>query len=89
MATKKKKALTNNDLFAGWKNQRFTIAPNYTFSDVDDNCKHLIVLTDLRFWTLASDDLDRWCEENNCKTKGMTVEIPSDRELTLFCLRWA
>ena len=83
----KKKLLTNNDIFADWKNQRFAVAPQYSFSDY--NCKHLIVLTDLRFWTLASDDLDRWCEENNCKTKGMTVEIPSDRELTLFCLRWA
>jgi hypothetical protein len=86
---KKKKLLTNNDIFASWKSQRFAIAPKYTFSDDYDNYKHLIVLTDLKFWVLASDELDRWCEENNCKTKGMTVEIPSDRELTLFCLRWA
>lgn len=82
----KKKPLYN-DIFADWKNQRFAVAPQYSFSDY--NCKHLIVLTDLKFWVLASDDLDRWCKENNCKTKGMTVEIPSDRELTLFCLRWA
>ena len=86
---KKKKLLTNKDVFADWKNQRFAIAPKYTFSDDYDNYKHLIVLTDLKFWVLALDDLDRWCEENNCRTKGMTVEIPSDRELTLFCLRWA
>lgn len=81
--------LTNKDIFADWKNMRFIVAPNYTFRDDKINFKHLIILTDIKFWALASDDLDCWCEENNCKTKGMTVEIPSDRELTLFCLRWA
>ena len=86
---KKKRALTNKDVFADWKNQRFVIAPKHTFVDDNTDFKHLIVLTDIKFWVLATDDLNRWCEENNCRSKGMTVEIPSDRELTLFCLRWA
>jgi hypothetical protein len=86
---KKKKALTNKDVFADWKNRRFVIAPKHTFNDNNIDFKHLIVLTDIKFWALITDDLTRWCEENNCRSKGMTVEIPSDRELTLFCLRWA
>jgi len=86
---KKKRALTNKDVFADWKNQRFVIAPKHTFVDDNTDFKHLIVLTDIKFWVLATDDLNRWCEENNCRSKGMTVEIPTDSELTLFCLRWA
>jgi hypothetical protein len=76
-------------MFADWKNQRFVITPNYTFIDDNTDSKHFIILTDLKFWVLASDDLDRWCNENNCKKQGMIVKIPTDSELTLFCLQWA
>ena len=86
---KKKKALTNKDIFSDWKNNHFIIAPNYLRPDIKDlNAKHLIILTDISYWTKNLDTLIKWCSENNCKIQGMTIEIPTDIELTLFCLRW-
>lgn len=75
------------DIFHDWKQNRFIVAPEFTY---DPNCrfKHMVVLTDIPFWAREVDNLVPWCIEHGCNTQGMTVEIPDDETLTLFCLRW-
>lgn len=75
------------DIFHDWKKNRFVVAPEFGFR-LKNNFKHVIVLTDIAFWAQEVDNLVPWCQENGCKNQGMTVEIPDDCTLTLFCLRW-
>jgi hypothetical protein len=49
---------------------------------------HIVLLTNVMFWSEQYDNLGTWCEEHHAEVKGMTVNIPSDEVLTLFCLRW-
>ena len=74
------------DVMAEFKNSKFVIAGGHLVGKISG---HIVVLSDIGFWADNVDDLITWCEKNNCKTKGMTVEIPTDELLTLFCLRWA
>lgn len=84
---RKKKLITNKDIFSDWKNNRFVIAKNYLWT-VESGFKHLVILTDVIYWAKNSYSLGNWCEQNNCELQGMTVAFPSDKSLTLFCLRW-
>jgi hypothetical protein len=76
---------TGKDIFADWKKERFIIADqtDYGYDTI------IIVLCDITFWSDHIDDLIFWCRENNAITAGMTVELRSQEQLTLFCLRWA
>lgn len=76
------------DIFHHWKENRFIIAPDYVKEPYDGRT-HIIVLTDIHFWALNTDQLTDWCQQHGCEVKGMTVEIPTDDLLTAFCIRWA
>jgi hypothetical protein len=78
------------DIFADWKKQRFIVGDGYAkqYLDLFPN-GHLIILTDFKFWTEYLEDLEEWCEQYGVKHSGMTLEIPSDKLLTMFSLRWA
>ena len=80
--------ITMTDIFHDWKKNRFIVAPEFAY-DLGKDFKHVIVLTDIAFWAKEVDNLVPWCLENGCRTQGMTVEIPDDKILTLFCLRWS
>ena len=49
----------------------------------------IIILSDFGFWADNTDALQKWCEEHGGSVEGMTVNIPDDRTLTAFCLRWS
>jgi hypothetical protein len=75
------------DIFAEWKKQRFIFAEKSMFPD--STSKHMVVLTDVEFWVENLDGLMDWCAEHDCDTQGMTVDIPDDKTLMLFKLRWS
>lgn len=68
-----------------WSSRRFFVAPNYLL----DEEEILIVLTDINFWAENLEDLINWCKNNQCENKGMTVEVPDQKTLTMFVLRWS
>ena len=74
------------DLFHDWKSNKFV---RYAGDEFNARCVHLIILTDLSFWTSHLEELDEWCDDTGCTVQGSTVEIPSDELYTAFCLRWA
>ena len=49
---------------------------------------NLIILADYKFWSDHTDELVKWCEENNATQAGMTVTC-DDVSLTAFALRWS
>lgn len=73
------------DILAEWKNKRFVIVD----SKLHDYSKHVILLSDYKYWSDNMLELVEWCSNNNCKLKGMTIEIPNDSLLTIFLLRWS
>ena len=78
------------DIFADWKTQRFIVADGYAKKYLDQYPNgHLIVLTDFKFWTEHLEDLEEWCDRHDVTHSGMTLEIPNDKLLTIFSLRWA
>lgn len=76
---------TEEDILADWKKNRFIIAP----SAIMHEDVHIVVLTDFAFWNSKSDELITWCDQYNCTMQGMTVNIPTDDLLTVFCLQWS
>lgn len=76
------------DLFQNWKENKFIIAPSFTY-DQTEGCNRLVILTDFSFWADEVDNLIEWCNQYGCSHKGMTVEIPNEDLLTAFCLRWS
>ena len=72
------------DILAEWKNKRFVIVD----SKLHDYSNHIILLSDYMYWSDNMLELVEWCHNNNCKLKGMTIEIPNDSLLTMFILRW-
>lgn len=73
------------DIMQNWKNKRFAVAESYLV----DGSGQLVILTEIGFWAENYEILKQWCDEHSCQAKGMTVEIPDDATLTLFCLRWS
>ena len=78
------------DIMQDYKNRRFVVAPNYIGRGLDPPVYgHIVLLTDIGYWADNIDDLIAWCSEHKCMHQGMTVDIPTDQLLTLFCLRWS
>lgn len=76
----------SEDILADWKRNRFIVAD----SSLTDTEKHLIILTDIKYWAEHVDELVEWCEKNRgVTTSGMTVEIDNDKTLTHFILKWS
>jgi hypothetical protein len=75
---------TNEDIMAEFKNKRFAIAPDYLeFSPTG------VVLTDFEFWSNNYTELGDWCGAHQCILSGMTVTMPDEKTLMLFCLKWS
>lgn len=49
----------------------------------------IIMLGDIGYWVDNYEQLQNWCQEHSAEVVGMTVNIPDERTLTAFCLRWA
>jgi hypothetical protein len=41
------------------------------------------------YWSAHYQDLADWCKETDSQVQGMTVVVPNEKVLTLFCLRWS
>lgn len=77
------------DIMQDFKDRKFVIAPSYISRGLPEpTYGHLVVMTDFSFWHDNFDDLMFWCADHDCQVKGMTIDIPNDETLTLFCLRW-
>lgn len=76
--------IISDDIFENWKGQKFIIADR----NLHDSKGHLIILTDYIFWTDHFDKLETWCNKNGGKIEGMTVNLPTDKLLTAFLLKW-
>lgn len=50
---------------------------------------NIIMLSDVGYWVDHYDELKSWCSTHKCQLAGMTVEIPDDETLTMFCLSWS
>jgi hypothetical protein len=48
-----------------------------------------VVLSNVGFWTMYYNELETWCNQNNSHLQGMTVQLPDENTLTLFCLQWS
>lgn len=77
------------DDLTSYRNKRFVVAPSYISRDLLTVYGHIVVLTDFQYWHDKSDELLEWCKETGSELKGVTVDIPNDETLTLFCLRWS
>lgn len=74
------------DILADWKKNKFILAPK----DLTETDKHLIILTDIKYWAEHAVELKEWCEKTQgARTQGMTVEIFDDKTLTHFILEWS
>jgi hypothetical protein len=49
----------------------------------------IIILSDIGFWNEHFDQLQTWCRDNGAEQQGMTVNVPNEQVMTLFCLTWA
>jgi len=78
----------SKDVFEPWRGSRFIIAPGHLV-DVDDPFQYIIILTDIAYWHENWEKLQQWCEEYNSEILGMTVNIPDDKMLVLWTLRWS
>lgn len=75
-----------NDILEDWKKNRFILAD----SALTETDKHLIILTDIKYWAEHADELVEWCNNTQgAYTQGMTVEISDDKTLTHFILKWS
>lgn len=73
----------SKDVMADYKSSRFVVVdPVLGFGS------RTIVLADMYFWVKHHDALEEWCQLHTATIKGMTVELQSDEDLTLFTLRW-
>lgn len=78
------------DIMHDFKKNRFIVTPHYISNGLPEPVYgHLVVLSDVGYWAANVDDLIVWCGETGCKLQGMTIDVPTDELLTLFCLRWS
>jgi hypothetical protein len=66
-------------------NMKFIVQEN----NVDVYFKHFVLLCDVVYWNKNYEDLMNWCYYNDSELLGMTVNIPDDKRLFLFILRWS
>jgi hypothetical protein len=78
--------IVSEDIFAEWKRQRFIVAKKYL---VLYPSGHLMILTDVNYWSENYQSLIEWCDRYGAEHAGMTVTVPSDELLTIFLLRWS
>jgi len=69
------------------------VKPHFVVAD-PEVCERLsipfiVMLSDIGFWVNNYDALSEWCNQCNSKVMGMTVELPDEKTLTAFTLRWS
>lgn len=69
------------------------VKPHFVVAD-PEVCESLgipfiVMLSDIGFWVNNYDALSEWCNQCNSKVMGMTVELPDEKTLTAFTLRWS
>jgi hypothetical protein len=72
------------DIMAEYKNNRFVVEPQEFV-----NNKTTVVLCDIEYWNTHYEELKDWCDKHGCETQGMTVDIPNNRTLMMWMLRWS
>jgi len=65
--------------------EKFVVIP----ANLLEGNEKMVILADYNFWSDHEDELRQWCRENNSVFAGMTVTVPNEQTLTVFCLRWA
>ena len=73
------------DIFHHWKENLFVHISKDLIDDADGI---MILLTDVTYWVDHTDELVEWCKEYNSEISGLTITFPSEKELSMFCLRW-
>lgn len=48
-----------------------------------------VVLSDYAYWAQREQELDAWCQANDCVREGMVVTAATPEAKTLFLLRWS
>lgn len=77
------------DLFQDWSNNPFVIIPSAEVGpEYEQVCSHVVVLTDIGRWHLASEQLQSWCRDTGCVQQGMIVLLPDEAQALAFMLRW-
>jgi hypothetical protein len=74
------------DIMSDFKDKRFAIVAHDLFPE---NPNIIIVLVDIEFWNDHYDELQNWSSNYGAVVRGMTVDIPDQETLSLFCLKWA
>ena len=75
-----------NDILADWKETRFVF---YKHPTIINSCEFSVLLLDYVFWAEHIPDLEEWCQKYNCSWSGMVVNVPDERTLTIFVLKWS
>lgn len=75
------------DLFHEWKKQRFVVVPPTLLDGIPFG--PVVLMCDFKFWSENADECAEWCQQHQCRIKGMTIEMPNEETLTLFSLRWS
>lgn len=80
------------EIFENWQTHKFVVVNsqslNRDFFIDADRYPRTIVLADVGYWKERTQELREWCEQNDCKLRGMTVNLPTEELETLFCLKW-
>lgn len=66
---------------------KFIVAEDVVSQSFDQYA--IVMLSDVGHWVDHYEDLEQWCQDNNCAIQGMTVNVPDAITLTAFCLRWS
>lgn len=73
------------DVLADWKKGRFAVVDARGW---DMGLSWVIILSDTKYWIDQWLNLESWCQMHGCTLSGLTVEVPDEKILTLFQLRW-
>ena len=74
----------NGDILADWKTEKFIVT-----DQTDHGYENIIIiLCDITYWLDHVDDLVVWCQRHGAKQAGITVELRTQEQLTMFLLRW-
>lgn len=76
---------SGRNILTDWQKQRFVICNQ----EGQGYPGIIIVLCDITFWNVNFDALFDWCKTYDAKLAGMTVELTTQEQLSLFCLRWS
>ena len=71
-----------------WQTHRFVVVNSSSLNIDPEVYPQTVVLADVGYWTERIQELREWCDQHGCRFKGMTVSVPTEDLITLFCLKW-